>query len=199
MKNLQFACILLILLVSCQNRPELAGVPITDYYNRCPEKDYDFGETITIGDPNDKFMITLPYEWEIQETYSDTLYGMIADNSTIIGEDPLNFVMISVMGYQTQDSLFEYFRKEVADLKKDKTMKVLEAGKVDFNGTDSYWLKFETTEQEHTILNVVKYIKSATRNEIYLIQSSVNKTGNYDEKICILKKLADSFELVGEE
>lgn len=199
MRILQFACVLLILLVSCHRGPELAGVPLTDYYNRCPDQDYDFGETITIGDPNDKFMITLPYDWEIQETYNDTLYGMIADNSTIIGEDPLNFVMISVMGYQTQDSLFEYFRKEVADLEKDKTMKVLEAGKMDFYGRDAYWLKFEAREHDHTILNVVKYIKSATRNEIYLIQSSVNKTGNFDEKICILKKLADSFELVGEE
>lgn len=189
----------LILLVSCHRGPELAGVPQTDYYNRCPDQDYDFGETITIGDPNDKFMITLPYDWEIQETYNDTLYGMIADNSTIIGDDPLNFVMISVLGYQTSDSLSGYFSKEVADLKRDKTMKVLEAGKVDFYGRDAYWLKFETIQDDHTILNVVKYIKSSTRNEIYLIQSSVNKTGDFDEKICILKKLSDSFELVGEE
>jgi CRISPR/Cas system CMR-associated protein Cmr3 (group 5 of RAMP superfamily) len=75
-------------------------------------------------------------------------------------------------------------------------MDVLEAGKMDFNGQDSYWVKFETVENDHTILNVVKYIKSDQKNEIYLIQSSVNKTGNFDENICILKLLADSFELV---
>ena len=79
---------------------------------------------------------------------------------------------------------------------KDKTMKVLEAGKMNYNDQDSYWLKFETIENGHIILNIVRYIKSEMNKEVYLIQSSVNKTGNFDEKICILKQLADSFELV---
>jgi len=187
----------LLLMMACRpGGPEISGVPLTQYYNNCQINEFDFGETITIGDPNDKFMITLPYEWDIQETYSDTLYGMIATNASLAENNPDVFLLFSITGYKTTDSLLTYFSREVASLKKDKTMDVLEAGKMDFNGKDSYWVKFETVENDNTILNVVKYIKSDLKNEIYLIQSSVNKTGNFDENICILKLLADSFELV---
>jgi hypothetical protein len=196
LKNLLLTVIILAIIAACHHQPEIAGVTLSEYYNNCPEKEYDFGEMITIGDPSDKFMITLPYEWDIQETYTDTLYGMIATNSPLSEDNPDAFLLLSVTGYKTSDSLLGYFTKEVISLRKDKTMKVLEAGKINFNGDDSYWLKFETIENGHTILNIVKYIKSESNKEIYLIQSSVNKTGNFDEKICILKQLADSFELV---
>jgi hypothetical protein len=186
----------MLLMASCQRGPQIAGVPFTEYYNNCPGIQYDFGETITIGDPNDKFMITLPYEWDIQETYSDTLYGMIATNAPLIENDPDSFLLLSVTGYQTIDSLLPYFTNEIAELKKDKSMKVVEAGKMDFLGKDSYWVKFESVQNENVLLNVVKYIKPEGKNEIYLIQSSVKKTGEFDEKICILKNLADSFEIV---
>jgi hypothetical protein len=162
----------------------------------CAIKEYDFGETITIGDPGDKFMITLPYEWDIQESYSDTLYGMIATNAPLSENNPDAFLLLSVTGYKTTDSLVAYFTKEVATLRKDKTMNVLEAGKMSFENSDSFWVKFETIENGHTIMNVVKYIKSERNNEIYLIQSSLSKTEFFEEKICILKLLVDSFELV---
>jgi hypothetical protein len=188
---------LLLLINACQpSGPEIAGVPFTQYYNNCQDIQYDFGETITIGDPNDRFMVTLPYEWDIQETYSDTLYGMIVTNAPETEGDPGAFLLFSITGYKTTDSLLTYFSKEVAMLKKEKTMKVLEAGKMDFNGKDSFWIKFESSLGENTILNIVKYIKSYSKNEIYLLQSSVNKTGDFDGKICLLKRLADSFELV---
>jgi hypothetical protein len=197
LKNPFYTILSLIFLTACRpGGPEISGVPITQYYNNCQINEFDFGETITIGDPNDKFMITLPYEWDIQETYSDTLYGMIATNSTLAENNPEVFLLFSITGYKTTDSLLTYFSREVASLKNDKSMDVLEVGKMDFNGKDSYWVKFETVENDNTILNVVKYINSDQKNEIYLIQSSVNKTGNFDENICILKLLADSFELV---
>jgi hypothetical protein len=181
---------------ACQHEPEIAGIPFTQYYNSCPGIEYDFGETITIGDPNDKFMITLPYEWDIQETYSDTLYGMIVTNAPLSENDPEGFLFLSVTGYQTTDSLITYFTSEVSSLQKDKTMDNFEAGKIDFEGTDSYWVKFESIQNDDTILNVVEYIQAEGKNEIYLLQSSVKKTGSFDEKICILKNLVDSFELV---
>jgi hypothetical protein len=196
LKKLLLLFLILTTFNACHHKPEIAGVILSQYYNSCPEKEYDFGEMITIGDPSDKFMITLPYEWDIQETYNDTLYGMIATNAPLSEDNPDAFLLLSVTGYKTSDSLLGYFTKEVTSLHKDKTMKVLEAGKMNYNDRDSFWLKFETIENGHTILNIVRYIKSEMTNEVYLIQSSVNKTGNYDEKICILKQLADSFELV---
>jgi hypothetical protein len=121
---------------------------------------------------------------------------MIVTNAPETEGDPGAFLLFSITGYKTSDSLLTYFSKEVAMLKKEKTMKVLEAGKMDFNGKDSFWIKFESSLGENTILNIVKYIKSYSKNEIYLLQSSVNKTGDFDGKICLLKRLADSFELV---
>lgn len=197
MKPALYAFLITLMAISChKGAPELAGVPLTDYYNRCSIDEYNFGEMITIGDPNDKFMVTLPYEWEIQETYTDTLYGMIATNSPLAANDPDNFLMISFTGYQTEDSLLNYFKKEIAALKNDKAMKVLEAGVMDFSGADSYWVKFENIQNSQPVMNVVKYLHAPIKGEIYMIHSAVSKSGNVDEKIAILKKLADSFELV---
>jgi hypothetical protein len=196
LKKLLLPFIILTIIAACHHKPEIAGVTQSQYYNSCPEKEYDFGEMITIGDPSDKFMITLPYEWDIQETYSDTLYGMIVTNAPLSENDPEGFLFLSVTGYKTSDSLFTYFKNEVSTLQKDKLMDNFEAGKIDFEGKDSYWVKFESIQKEDTILNVVKYIEAEGKNEIYLLQSSVKKTGSFDEKICILKNLVDSFELV---
>jgi hypothetical protein len=197
LKYLFYLSVVFFLFSACREHgPEIAGIPFTQYYNNCPGIEYDFGETITIGDPNDKFMITLPYEWDIQETYSDTLYGMIVTNAPLSENDPEGFLFLSVTGYKTTDSLAVYFANEVSTLQKDKSMSRFEGGKIDFAGKEAYWVKFESIQKEDTLVNVVKYIKAESKNEIYLIQSSVKKTGTFDEKICILKNLVDSFELV---
>ncbi|MCD4722992.1 MAG: hypothetical protein K8S13_24505 [Desulfobacula sp.] len=141
-------------------------------------------------------MIRLPYDWDIQETYSDTLYGIIASNNLEARNNPEKFQLISVTGYQTEDSLITYFKNELRTLKKDKNMKVLDAGQIGFEEEKTYWVRFESLESEHTIMNIVKYIKPEKRNEIYLIQSAVYKTDDFMERLCFLKRLVDSFELV---
>ena len=111
MKSHFYTILSLLLLMACRpDGPEISGVPVTQYYNNCQNNEFDFGETITIGDPNDKFMITLPYEWDIQETYSDTLYGMIATNASLAEDNPEAFLLFSITGYKTTDSLLDLFQ-----------------------------------------------------------------------------------------
>jgi len=174
----------------------IEGVPFTQSYNKCESSGYDFGKIITIGDSNNKFMISLPYEWDIQESYSDTLYGIIATNTYEAEENPAIFMLLSVTGYSTEDSLYQYFTEELKTLKKDKQMNVREAGEIDLNGNHAYWIKFENNENNNKFVNLVHYVKSTDEKEVYLIHSCVANVEAADEKICALKKLAASFELV---
>jgi hypothetical protein len=75
-------------------------------------------------------------------------------------------------------------------------MKVLEVGSINEENDISYWVKFESREGEHRIMNIVKYIKSDNTDELYLIQTTVYKSEDCMDKLCYLKRLVDSFELV---
>jgi hypothetical protein len=187
--------LILLAFTSCSfNKNKIEGVRLTKFYNDCQENGFDFGELITIGDPNDKFMISLPYDWDIQETFSDTLYGMIATNTLEAEENHNVFMFLSVTGYTTNDSLYQYFIKELKSLKKDKNMHLLESGDIEMDGNQSYWVKFGSTESENKFINLVLYVKSKLKNEIYLIHSCVTENEDADSRLCALKKLAVSFE-----
>ncbi len=75
-------------------------------------------------------------------------------------------------------------------------MNVLEMGTMNMENDTFYWIKFESSEGEHKIMNIVKYIKSEGTDELYLIQTTVYKSENYMDKLCYLKGLVDSFEMV---
>lgn len=196
-KNLIYLFVFILIAATCTDQKnKIEGIEISDSYNNCDEDYIEYGDMITIGDPSDKFMIRLPYRWDIQENYSDTLYGIFATNHFEAGNNPENFLMVSVTGYQTNDSLYTYFLKELKTLKKDKTMTVLEVGQMDINEEESYWVKFETDESDFTIINLVQYVKSEINNEMFLIHSTVYKSDDYNNKLCQLKRFTDSFELV---
>ncbi len=171
------------------------GIPVTETYNQCNE-DFDFGELTTIGDPGNKFMITLPYSWDIQEVYSDTIYGIFGTNAPDIGDDNSKLMSLSVTGYQSSDSLEPYFRNEIRSMKKATGFKLLETGTISIFDQQCYWLSFEMKEEESTILSNVVYIKMPDTNEIYLLQTLVYKSGDYQKRICAMKGLVETFEFV---
>lgn len=196
-KYLTYLLVFLLIAAKCTDQKNnIEGIPISDFYTNCDEEFIDYGDMITLGDPSDRFMIRFPYKWDIQESYSDTLYGMIASNRYEAGNDPEKFLLVSVTGYQSDDSLYAYFIKEIKNLKKDKTMKLHAVGQMEINEKPVYWIKFESIESDFQIMNLVQYIKSENTNEIYLIQSSVYKSEDHDKKLCELKRFTDSFELV---
>ena len=108
--------IIVITISGCHSEKTFEGIPVSDSYNLCNE-DFDFGELTTIGDPGNKFMITLPYNWDIQEVYSDTVYGIFCSNAPDIEDDNSKLMSLSVTGYKTSDPLDIYFIKEIESMK----------------------------------------------------------------------------------
>lgn len=197
MKNLIYLIVFVLIGATCTDQKnKIEGIPISEFYNNCDDDYLEYGDMITIGDPSDKFMIRLPYKWDIQESYSDTLYGIIGTNRFEARNNPEKFLMVSVTGYQTSDSLYPYFINELKTLKKDKSMKVHAVGQIEINEENAWWVKFETEESDFQIMNLVQYVKSEKNDEIYIIQSTIYKSEDYDKKLCQLKRFTDSFELV---
>ena len=198
MKYFTVLGIIILLLSKCDHKNTIEGIPVSDYYNNCEEQTVDFGEIITLGDPNDKFMISLPYSWDISETYNDSVYGIFAANIYNTANNRENLLSISVSGYQTNDSLNLYFRNELLSLKKDKKIKVLEAGEIIFNEQNSFWVLFESDESQMSFMNLVLFLKPENKREVYLIQTLSYKTDNYKDRLCHLKQLVNTFEFVYE-
>lgn len=197
MKNLIYIFFLFIIASKCDGPADIIeGIPISESYNNCEYDYYDFGETITLSDHLEKFMITLPYSWAIREALSDTLYGIIASNSFEEEINPEEFILITVTAYKTDNPLLDYVTKEIITLKNDKNIEVLEIGQNIVKEIPSRWVRFEKIENQFNIMNLVQYIKHEEANEIYLIQASVYSNEEAEKKICRLKRFIDSFELM---
>ena len=195
--RLQSAILLaLVLLTSfqCSNDSKLLeSIPETSYINECPDELYPFGEMVSVGDPNDKFMIRLPYSWDIRESYSDSLYGVFASNFLSIPKPREEQMSLSVTGYSTSKELEQYFHDEMIELVKDDHARVLERGLTMLDGKQNPWVLFEL---QSGIYNMVYYFKKESANDVFLIQSVSYDTVNYKTKMCYLKQLVNSFELV---
>jgi len=186
----------LIILTSfqCTNESKLLkDIPVTDYIDNCPDVLYDFGETINIGDPEDRFLIGLPYSWDIRENYSDSLYGIFATNFQSIPEELEDRMGISLTGYKSDKTLEEYVHDELIELIKEENITVMETGKTMIAGQKYPWVLFEI---QPDVYNMVYYIKQPDMGNFYLIQSVSYDAVNYRTKMCYLKRLVTSFEMV---
>jgi len=191
--NLLLLVFIIILAAKCDNNADsVLGIPITDYYDSCYSDEYYMGEMLSISDPNNKFFITLPYDWDLRENYSDTVYGLQCGNfmSIPIEQEKRMFLMLS--GYNTELALEEYYLNELKILKKDGRIKLEETGKTMINGVDAYWVRFVSNE---AVYHLVVYIKHPNLNDVYLIQASVYHPDEYKLKLCYLKNYINSFEL----
>ena len=187
--------IIVITISGCHSEKTFEGIPVSDSYNLCNE-DFDFGELTTIGDPGNKFMITLPYNWDIQEVYSDTVYGIFCSNAPDIEDDNSKLMSLSVTGYKTTDPLDSYFIKEIESMKNAAVFNLLETGEITIFEQQCHWLSFELKENETEVFSNVVYIKKPDADEIYLLQTLVYKSGDYKKRICALKGLVETFEFV---
>ncbi|MCB2219301.1 MAG: hypothetical protein KQI35_02815 [Bacteroidetes bacterium] len=189
------ALILLIAARCSHNNNSIKGVKITTYYDSCETADVYFGDQITIGDPNDRFMISLPYSWDIRETYTDTVYGMFAANFLSIPVELQERMALMVTGYETEMSGDDYFLNELKTLKKDDAVELMETGMVMIDERNCHWIMFHNSG-EHKIFHLVVYVKNEKTNEIYILQSMTYDTENYKDRLCNLKRLVRSFEFV---
>ncbi len=194
----RYATVLLILwwfASGCRSdKNVIDGIPVTNYYDSCYEF-HDFGDLTKVGDPQDKFMIALPYSWDTRYHYTDTLYTIVAANFMSIPIDLDQRMSITASGYTTQKNLEKYYRDELKQLKKDKNIDVEETGSTLIDGLKSFWIKFVQHIDEHRAFNLVMYVKKEDSQDIYLIQSTVYDPVNYNEKLCYMKRLINSFEI----
>ncbi len=137
-------------------------------------------------------MVTLPYDWDIRENYSDSVYGMQAGNffSIPIDVDKRMFFMVS--GYSTEFWLEDYYLNELKTLKKESNIELLETGKTHIDELESYWVKFSVSQK---VFHLVMYVKHPQLDDLYLLQASVYDPEEYDLKLCYMKQLFNSFEL----
>ncbi|MCB0807598.1 MAG: hypothetical protein KDC05_17520 [Bacteroidales bacterium] len=190
--------IVIFLFFGCRtDRPLTEGVPVTGYFDSCNIW-FDFGKMITIGDPGNKFMISLPYDWDIREHYTDTLYTIVAANFMSIPIEMNKRMSITATGYSTDEDSEQYYRKELRQLKKDNSIDVEETGTTLIRGIKCFWLRFVQHVGENKAYNLVVYVKETHSNDIYLIQSTVYDPYQYKDKLCLMKPLIESFEIVKE-
>jgi hypothetical protein len=168
---------------------------VSEYFANCEPFKEDFGDLITIGDPNNRFMITLPYKWDIREFYTDTLYGIYASNSLDIIDQTTQYYSLSISGYQTNKTLENYYQNELVQLNDDPTIEVEETGTIAINEKPFPWVLFKLNG-EPALLNIVTFIKSEQKNSIYLIQISVEEDKKARDSLCNLKQFVCSFELI---
>jgi hypothetical protein len=193
MKRLLFFTIIVITVSGCQSGKTFEGIPVSDSYNQCSDNS-DFGELTTIGDPGNKFMITMPYSWDIQEVYSDTIYGIFGSNAYDIGNDNSKLLSLSVSGYKSEDSLATYFRNEIKSMKKSSEFRLLETGNITIDYQPGFWLSFELEEGEKVIYSIIVYLKRPDADEIFLLQTLTYKSGDWEKRICSLKAFVETFE-----
>lgn len=191
-----FAIILSLATNACRDeKNRLSGIPVSDFYNSC-DAIFDFGETITIGDPNNKFMMTFPYSWDISEIYSDTLYGIIAMKPVDLTDGMAEYRSVSVFGYNSTLSLSDYTVQEINNLKNDRQKKVKETGMMEIKGIDARWIWYEDRASNPNLENIVVYIRNHKMDEVFIIQSSVLKQADSETMLCQLKNLVRTFEFV---
>jgi hypothetical protein len=178
---------------SCKDTIE--GIKVTNYYDNCKALNTDLGDLATYKDPNNLFTIRFPFSWDVRESYSDTLYGIFAANMTESSSDIEKLQSISVIGYQTNDSLEIYAGKEIRGLKNEKGITVREAGKTSINGNRIIWVLFKSKDGQTEKGNLVLYVKRLGTNQVFILQSSVYSSDNYKERLCNLKQLLNTFKL----
>jgi hypothetical protein len=181
--------------VSKCDRKKINGVPVTDFYQRCyPQGDVD-DSFMTVKDPSNKFEIKIPSVWEVNQNFSDTVYGIFAANF-LKGELETNqWMSIAITGYSSEKPLEEYYKDELKLIKKDKTLQIRETGRSKIDGKKSFWLMFDKNDDGYLNSNIVSYLKINETNEVYIIQTTTYDTIDQLDKLCQLKFLVNTIKI----
>jgi hypothetical protein len=141
-------------------------------------------------------MVSLPYDWDIREHYSDTLYTIVAANFMSIPIPLEERMSFSVSGYVTDKDPGSYYLDEIRQLKRDRTVALEETGSTIIADLLCYWIKFTQKVDDHEAYNLVVYVKKPENKEVYILQSIVYSSEKHDLMLCYMKQLINSFEIV---
>ncbi len=189
------ALLFLLTSVSYSCKDTIEGIKLINYYDACPAFNTDLGDLATFKDPNNLFSIRFPYDWDVRESFSDTLYGIFGANMLGSSSDIEKLESISAVAYQTLDSLEVYAANEIRGLKNEANIKVKQVGRTVINGNKVIWVLFKSKEELTSKGNLVIYIKKPSSNIVFILQASVYSSDNYKERLCNLKQLLNTFKL----
>lgn len=181
---------------SCSKKNRIAGYRVSEFPSLCREEPKPYTGLTTIADPHELFQVKMPYMWDIQELYNDSVYGIIGANLEDAAADIRLLESFSVNGYRSPDSLTAYFIKEIEELKKSTQIRIQSLGTMEFAARDARWVLFETEEKTGVFYNMVIYVKKDNRDEIFLLQSTVYKTDDFMDRLCRIKTLFDTFKFL---
>lgn len=188
-----------IVFMSSQCSPthlSIDDIPQTDFFDSCSAgPEIYFGQEVSIGDPGERFLISLPYSWDIRESYSDTLYGIFGSNFMTSEKKDTEKMSLGIMAYASDLSLKDYYTNELQSLLDDKQTQVLETGSTSVQQKNAYWVKFKSTYPEKEVYQLVLYLKNRNKPEIYLVQATAYSADKYEYILCNLKLFMQQIEI----
>jgi hypothetical protein len=145
--------------------------------------------------PENIFSINIPKNWEVQEDFTDTLYGVFFMDTASFYIAIENFQSLTITKHPLNGNLKRTFKKELELIKQYKNDEIIKIGKTKINGTSSFWMLTESKNQDNYFYNLNYFINKKGDQHVFLIQISVYKTDNYISRISNILPSVHTFKV----
>ncbi len=188
---------LTIIINACNIKQDnINGLKLTEDFCECSIENLYPDRKLFI-DCDHKFSIELPKDWMFIENLIDTVKGVVASDTTI------NFYKNGIVGiceYHTHfTSLLDYFTAEVKNHDSDNEYNIVEIGKININGLESFWTLYEAVNDEFgNHKSIIYYVQRNKSDTFYLLETTIYESENYKEKFCQLRSIIETFKIITE-
>jgi hypothetical protein len=143
-----------------------------------------------------KFSISIPIDWDIQEDYSDSIQGIFIIDNRSFHDSYDNFKSIAITKHVLCSNLKTTFNKELSIIKDDNTDEIIRIGKEKLNKTLSYWVLTESNYQGDSFINLTYFIAEKHNTHVFLLKATVLKTEAYRSSLSELNMYMHTFDLL---
>lgn len=172
-------------LFSCNKSPEtINGYGVSHFLEQC-KANSPYNLTFYKNQLG-TFQMGIPDTWLV-----DKESGLAAMDTLAYSTDQ-QINTVSVSAHQLPGPINPYFETELNGLEQD--FKIIEVGIAKINTLNSRWVLTEENYEEEKLVNLISYIADPNNHLIYIINISVDKTKDYKNRLCNLKKIITSFE-----
>ena len=146
-------------------------------------------------DPKSMFSINIPSDWDTQEDFSESLYGVFFMDTLSFAESFENFKSISITKFHANKNLKRSFVNEILMLRNDKNETILRIGKEKIRGNQSFWILTNSSFQDDNFYNLTYYLQKGRSQELFLLKATIYETDNYLETLTELHDYLKTFVL----
>jgi hypothetical protein len=190
-KSILIIKLALLLQVSCNNTFEgykLEGNFVKNFHD-------DRLASVKYTEPSNMFSINIPYNWDIQEDFTDSIFGVLFMDTLNIADSYENFKSIAITKYTQNKNLEISFKKEISLLKNDANEIILRIGKEKIKTNQSYWMFTNSKFQDDAFYNLTYFLQGGNTQELFLLQATVYATEDYPSVLNELHKYLKTFDL----